>query len=249
MTNLEIITVAETPSTSSLMATEGASLPHGAIISAVGQTAGRGQRGNSWEAEPGKNLTFSMMLRSPRPDAAEQFIVSQMVALGIVDALDTILPGRDISIKWPNDIYVGDRKICGILLECSLSGRTLSRAIAGIGINVNQDLFRSDAPNPVSVRQLTGVDTPLDPLLRLVAVKILSRLSTPVTAWDALREAYHGRLYRRGVTARYRHVAEGREFDGRLESVAPTGHLTLVETPSGVTHTFAFKEVEFVVRP
>ena len=113
------------------------------------QTAGRGQRGNTWESAVGENLTFSILFKPSNFLSTRQFELSQVVALGVVGYLAT--HGIEAKLKCPNDIYVGDKKICGILIENVLSGATLSVCIAGIGINLNQKIFRSDAPNPTSV--------------------------------------------------------------------------------------------------
>lgn len=113
------------------------------------QTAGRGQRGNTWESAAGENLTFSILFKPSNFLSTRQFELSEVVALGVVNYLAE--KGIEAKIKWPNDIYVGDKKICGILIENVLSGDTLSVCIAGIGINLNQKIFRSDAPNPTSV--------------------------------------------------------------------------------------------------
>ena len=124
---------------------------HGAVIATREQTAGRGQRGNSWEAEPGKNLTFSMLLRPRGLHAARQFELSMVVSLAIADAIDALLPqGVRTAVKWPNDIYIGMEKVCGILIENRLAGPFIEYSVAGIGININQRRFLSDAPNPTS---------------------------------------------------------------------------------------------------
>ncbi len=131
--------------------------PHGYVLMAREQTAGRGQRGNSWEAAPGMNVTMSVMLRPQGLPAAAQFAISEAVAMGVVDLLDSL--GVDgARVKWPNDIYVGDRKVCGILIENSLCGTIVGRSVAGVGLNVNQREFVGGAPNPVSLRQLLGRD-------------------------------------------------------------------------------------------
>ncbi|MCF0173541.1 MAG: biotin--[acetyl-CoA-carboxylase] ligase, partial [Bacteroidales bacterium] len=123
-------------------------------IVAIEQTAGKGQRGNRWESAPGENLTFSTMLK-PRGFAAERaWLISQSVSLGICDFLH--IKGLEAKIKWPNDIYVEDRKICGILIENSISGTLLSSSIVGIGLNVNQLSFSEDIPNPISMAMVTG---------------------------------------------------------------------------------------------
>lgn len=242
-----IITVDSTPSTNSLLASMALKAPHGTVVSAVAQTAGRGQRGNSWEAEPGRNLTFSLLLKDTGIDAAEQFIISQMVALGVAETLAGLLPDREVEVKWPNDIYVGDRKICGILIECSLSGREVSRAICGIGINVNQLEFLSDAPNPVSLRQLTGLTYPLGPLLEDVTSRILTLAAAPRGEWPGLRARYERRLYRSEGFHPFREASSGRKFDGKIVGIAPTGHITIADSEHPDTPaTYAFKEVVFL---
>lgn len=125
------------------------------------QIGGRGQRGNSWEAAPGKNLTLSLMFRPEGLRPAQQFSISEAVALGVCDLLAE--HGIAAKIKWPNDIYVADSKIAGILIEHSLMGTGFQYTIAGIGLNVNQTTFLSDAPNPVSMAQLTAPATEYNP--------------------------------------------------------------------------------------
>ena len=109
------------------------------------QTAGKGQRGNSWESEDCRNITFSFVLYPTFIEARRQFILSQIVSLSIKEELDEWTKG--ISIKWPNDIYWNEKKICGILIENDLSGHHIGRSISGIGVNINQGNLSSDAPN------------------------------------------------------------------------------------------------------
>lgn len=206
--------------------------PHGYALMALRQTAGRGQRGNSWEAEPGRNITLSLMLRPTDLDASRQFEVSEAVALGVLDLLrELALP--DVSVKWPNDIYVADRKICGILIENSLTGRMISRSIAGIGLNVNQTEFHSDAPNPVSIRQLTGREVPIRELAETMVAKILARLDRGDNHADYLRN-----LWRREGEHLWQ-TPDGQRFRASVVTVSPDGHLYLSNCP----RPFAFKEV------
>ncbi len=206
--------------------------PHGFALMALRQTAGRGQRGNSWEAEPGRNITLSLMLRPRDLDASRQFEVSEAVALGILDLLREL--GIDgVSVKWPNDIYVADRKICGILIENTLSGRQIARSIAGIGLNVNQTEFRSDAPNPVSLTQLTGQQYPIRDLAERMVSKILARLDRGDNHAD-----YLANLWRRTGTHLWQ-TPDGKKFPASIVDVLPSGHLLLSSRPT----PFAFKEI------
>lgn len=206
--------------------------PHGYALMALRQTAGRGQRGNTWEAEPGRNITLSLMLRPHDLDATRQFEVSEAVALGILDLLREL--GIDgVSVKWPNDIYVSDRKICGILIENALSGSKIARSIAGIGLNVNQTEFRSDAPNPVSIRQLTGREHPIIELAEAMVAKILARLDRGDNHAD-----YLANLWRRSGEYLWQ-TPDGTRFRASIQGVDPDGHLRLTGCPT----PFAFKEV------
>ena len=128
------------------------------VVSALEQTKGRGQRGNRWSSQPGENLTFSLVVKDFRIKANEQSAISQATALSLVD----LLSRHEIKarIKWPNDIYAGDEKICGILIENSLKGSAIDWSIIGIGLNVNQTAFPKDLPNPTSMKLCTGISNP-----------------------------------------------------------------------------------------
>lgn len=241
---MEIVRLTECPSTNAALAAL-ADAPEGTVVVCHRQTAGRGQRGNSWEAEPGRNLTFSALLRPEGLGAARQFLLSMSVALAIADALDAVLeqagaPERT-RIKWPNDIYVGDRKICGILIENKLQGAEIERAIVGVGVNVNQRRFVSDAPNPVSLIAFTGVELPLEPLL----VDIVERLEDyrrDIADADALTRRYMARMYRNDGQPHRFVEPGGTPFEARIIAVAPDGMLTLSNA-----RTYAFKEIAFVI--
>ena len=147
-------------------------LPHGYCISADFQTAGHGQATNHWESEDGKNLLFSLLLRPSVIPASEQFVITEIVTLAIINALQDYIRQR-ITIKWPNDIYVGDKKLCGILIENALCGPTIDTCIVGIGININQELFTSNAPNPISLKQLNGRDNDREEIFEEIYQNIL----------------------------------------------------------------------------
>ncbi|WP_300934606.1 biotin--[acetyl-CoA-carboxylase] ligase [uncultured Muribaculum sp.] len=216
--------------------------PSGTVIAARCQNAGRGQRGNTWEAEPGKNLSFSMLIKPNGIPARCQFRISQAVALAIVSVLRPMLPGSKISIKWPNDIYADNKKICGILIENTLIGAEIAHCIAGIGINVNQAVFLSDAPNPVSIIQLTKQETALEPLLEKLASQILLYLTHDA---ETLHNQYMNSLWRKN-NSRYRDVSTGREFEAEITDIGPMGHMTLTDT-NGRQLTYAFKEVAAIL--
>ncbi|MDE7154069.1 MAG: biotin--[acetyl-CoA-carboxylase] ligase [Muribaculaceae bacterium] len=245
---MKIIELAQTPSTNSWLTDNADSLPTDTVVVSHDQTAGRGQRGNSWEAEPGKNLTFSILLRPDFVKASEQFFISRAVSVGIVRVLERFVHGsEEAAIKWPNDIYVGSQKIAGILIENSLMGEHIERSIVGIGLNVNQLQFLSDAPNPVSIIHLTGEEMALEPLLREVVSSILSHIEMLRTAEGRARVTsdYDAVLWRRDGFYPYI-TAAGEEFSAEIVGIAPDGMLTLRDS-EGQLRRFAFKEVHFVI--
>ena len=218
----------ETHSTSSLLReTYDDSLPHLFTIRTDFQTAGRGQAGNSWESEKGKNLLFSTLLRYPEVEAANQWRLSMLVAVAVREAITSILSPlasrlSPITIKWPNDIYYNDQKLVGILIENTLSGRQIAYTIAGVGINVNQTQWLSNAPNPVSMKQITGEEYDMENLLNAF-LEAIQRWETAST--EQLREEYIKHLYRR--TGWHSYVE-------REVSVAPTNIQLSAQTADGV---------------
>ena len=234
--------IAETTSTNDLAREE--RYGHGDVICAERQTAGRGQRGHTWTSPEGVNLLFSVVLCPTFLPAGEQFLLSQAVALALVDTLGTC--GIDARIKWTNDIYVGDMKICGILIENSFSANRIDRAIVGIGINVNQTEFRSDAPNPVSMAMLTGRTYDLGNLLGDVTRHIIETFDSYEAAPDDddLSRRYHARLWRRHGLHRWHDALTGEDITAAMRDVALTGHLTLDTDPP---RTYAFKEISAIL--
>ena len=218
----------ETHSTSSLLReTYDDSLPHLFTIRTDFQTAGRGQAGNSWESEKGKNLLFSTLLRYPEVEAANQWRLSMLVAVAVREAITSILSPlasrlSPITIKWPNDIYYNDQKLVGILIENTLSGRQIAYTIAGVGINVNQTQWLSNAPNPVSMKQITGEEYDVENLLNAF-LEAIQRWETAST--EQLREEYIKHLYRR--TGWHPYLA-------REVSVAPTNIQLSAQAADGV---------------
>lgn len=209
--------------------------PHGFALMAREQTAGRGQRGNSWEAAPGLNITLSLMLRPRALPAARQFDLSRAVALGVADLLVSLAIGG-VAVKWPNDVYVGNDKICGILIENTLSGANIAASVAGIGLNVNQTEFLSPAPNPTSLAAITGRTFDCIELARRMIACITARLEmTPARN----RSDYRAMLWRGSGVWTWR-TPDGTRFEAAVADVLPSGHLILSSHPS---RPFAFKEV------
>lgn len=211
------------------------------------QTAGKGQRGNSWEAEIGMNLLFSIVLYPDAIRANEQFIISQVVSLAVADYIRYKIDEidiNDITIKWPNDIYWQEKKLCGILIENSLIEDKIKESVIGIGININQTEFISNAPNPVSLKQITGRDYDLQFLMKGIQSNIIeyykqlqhnqTKLTTQYKSILFRNQGYH--IFNDGIT----------NFTARIKDLEPSGILIL-ETKEGIERNFAFKEVRYIL--
>ena len=238
--DFKIIHIDETDSTNRWLRDYTSPLPAGEYVTVVTdyQTAGKGCGSNSWESERGKNLTFSMLIHPEGIPANEQFRITETVSVALCETLEPHINNK-VEIKWPNDIYVGDRKICGILIENRLQGATIRDSIIGIGLNVNQRVFLSDAPNPVSMYQLTEQETDLEALLQ----QFLAVFGC-VAERDSTGSDYRDRLYRKGRESFYEDQT-GR-FKATLTDVLPDGRLVLHDE-TGQERIYAFKEVRFVV--
>ena len=214
---------------------------HGDVLVVREQTAGRGQRGNTWEAEPGRNLTFSVMLRPHAIRPADAFLLSMLTARAIACTLSRIL-GVDVQLKWPNDIYVGDRKLAGILIENTFSGSLYDRAVLGVGLNVNQTVFISDAPNPVSMAQIAGREFLLDTVLEAIVADIVDAVDSfhPDVDSAALVGDYNAMLWRRDGVHLWHDNLTGEDLRASIARVEPSGHLVLATIPE---RRYAFKEI------
>ena len=241
------IKVSQTASTNTYLSRLAATLPGGTVIYTPSQTAGRGQKGNSWESEDGKNLTFSLLLKRPPVKARDQFYLSEAAALAVVEAL-TEAAGEGFTVKWPNDVYWQDKKVCGMLIENSLNGTDIATCIVGIGINVNQERFLSDAPNPVSLINITGHEHDLDALLRRVCSRIeelVGSLGEDKARAD-LHQRYMEALYRNDGQQHPYEDAAGNRFMASVADIAPDGTLTLLHE-DGTPHNYLFKEVRHII--
>lgn len=241
----EIIHIRETNSTNNylkeLLLTK--SVEEGTVVWADFQSAGKGQRGNGWESEAEKNILFSIVLFPSFVKAGEQFILSQIVSLAVANCLQEYAEG--ISIKWPNDIYWNEKKICGILLENTILEDNIGYSVAGIGININQENFRSDAPNPVSLKQITSRDYNLEEILKTVVDNInVYYQQIKIGNADHLVKQYKESLFRKEGYHLYND--EGSNFLARIQDVNSSGILIL-KTKEGEERHFAFKEVKYII--
>ena len=208
------------------------------VVVADYQTAGKGCGSNSWESERGKNLTFSMLIHPNEIPANEQFRITEITSVAMCETLERY-GCNEVSIKWPNDIYVGDKKICGMLIENRLQGSTIKDSIIGIGLNVNQREFKSDAPNPVSLYQLLGQETNLEELLKAFLDAFDSSYNSKTTCFT-----YKEMLFRKGKDSLYKDKTTC--FAATLTDVLPDGRLLLVDQ-EGQERLYAFKEVQFII--
>jgi len=217
-------------------------LPEGFVVRTDFQTKGKGQGTNRWESAKGKNLLFSLLLRPVHIPIEEQFLISQFVSLGIIDSLRRLFPeaASGFSIKWPNDIYWHNQKTGGILIENAWQGGKITSSIIGIGLNVNQKQFYSDAPNPVSLLQITGKRFSRKALLK----NMLTAIEYYYVNFDAelIRKNYHQALFRKEGFHSFR--SDNLIFDAEIVEVANDGKLILKEK-TGKISGYYFKEVEF----
>jgi BirA family biotin operon repressor/biotin-[acetyl-CoA-carboxylase] ligase len=218
-------------------------LPEGTVIMAESQYAGRGQQQNKWSSEPGKNLTFSLLLYPAFLPVASQFDLTRVISLGAYDALKPLLGDR-LKIKWPNDIYYGDKKLGGMLIENSIQGNQIKQAIIGIGLNVNQADFPDWVPNPTSIFQILQRNEDLQVLL--------SQICNNIEAWYLklragksflVRETYLSRLY--WLNELHSFKSNDGSFEGKITGVRDAG-LLVVENNKEVETEFNFKEIEFL---
>lgn len=237
-------------------ASSGTLLPHLFTLCTFRQTAGRGQRGNGWESEPDKNISFTTVLDSSQLPAERLWQLSMLASVSVAEALRTY--GLAAEVKWPNDIYVGDLKICGILIENVLLGNRICCSLAGIGVNVNQEVFVSNAPNPTSMKLLSGREFDKKEVLS----RILSEMERlwPLVLDDShtLHERFMQLLYRREGLWRWREAApsvapmmiareeDASDFLASIEGVSEQGQL-LLRREDGSLSAYSFKEVKYII--
>jgi BirA family biotin operon repressor/biotin-[acetyl-CoA-carboxylase] ligase len=214
------------------------------VVSADGQTAGKGMGSNTWESEVGKNLTFSLALGVDFLPAGRQFLLSEAVALGLVQALDALLPSEKLLIKWPNDIYYENRKLAGILINSTIKANMMDVSIIGIGLNVNQMQFQNWPTHPVSMKMIAGKDFELQPLLEQIAEHIIIKVEQLKYNSTTIEQDYLKRLFRYRTWADYE--VEGRTMQLFITGIDPFGRLLLVDE-TNKTYCFDIKEIKFLL--
>lgn len=217
----------------------------GLVVCAREQTAGKGMASNVWESAPGKNLTFSMGVDLPFMKAEEQFMLSQAVPLGLLDVLDRWLPSEQLTVKWPNDLLFGNRKLCGILINSTIHGMDMGVSVIGIGLNVNQMQFQDWPTHPVSMKMILGKDVELEPLLSRLVAAVEHRIQSLRTAEGVARikEDYLRRLYR------YHQWGFFETHDGTVklfvDGIDAFGRL-IASDEAGESRVYDIKEIKFV---
>ena len=213
------------------------------VVAAVEQFAGRGQRGNRWLSKPGDNLTFSLLLRPEGLPARDVMSITFLASVVIRDWLRE--EGAPAVIKWPNDLYVGNRKICGMLIENGFAEGRVAWSVIGIGINLNQTRFPGELVNPVSLKRITGKEH--DPKSALERICQLFELRLPALSGDRthLYEDYCEGLFQAGLPRPYRDLLTEEEFTGTIKGVTREGRLLLDR--DGTLVSYAFKEVGYIL--
>ena len=213
------------------------------VSAALSQEKGRGQADHKWFATPGKNLTFTIILKPRGFAATDALFLTRITTLSLLSYLSA--KGIEARIKWPNDIYWHDSKISGTIIDTAISGKVICQCIYGIGININQRVFTGDAPNPVSLCTIVGHDVGRDGVME----KFLHRLENRMDAlekhrYDDVTAEYVGSLYRRSGFFEYEDCC-GR-FSAEIVGVMPNGHLVLCDS-DGKRRDYELKEVKFII--
>ena len=232
---MEIIKLSDTASTNDYLL--GLNTDQDLCVVTDYQSAGKGMGTNTWESEPGKNLLFSILLHPTWLPINKQYLLSMAEAVAIVEVL-----GKGFEIKWPNDIYYGDKKLSGTRIDINLQGSSLKDVIIGTGINVNQEVFLSDAPNPISLKNITGQEHDRDILLRDILERFYIYYKKVQDSPQEVVRLYHEKLYRK--VGFHTYADKDGTFQAEIVSVAENGIITLRRNDGTLSH-YEFKELRF----
>jgi len=219
-------------------------IPEGAVVMAKQQTEGRGQAGERWLSEPGKNLLLSFVFYPVFLSPQNLFSLSKAFSLGVCDGIKQITELKP-KIKWPNDIYIGDKKAGGLLIENSIRNPQVNHTILGVGINVNQLNFSAELPNPVSLKMISGTDYSIETCFSVICNSIERRyLQLKTGHEDQIHEDYLSVIYRLGEFHEFENDHE--RFKAKITAIAEDGRI-LMKRDTGVIERYDFKKVRFVV--
>lgn len=220
-------------------------LPEGSIIYAASQQKGRGTGDNKWESQPGKNITLSFVFYPLFLELSKQFVINKVVALAVYDFVLGYLSSSEVKIKWPNDIYVDDKKIAGILIENSIIGNEFQNCIAGIGVNINQEKFVSNAPNPVSLKNITKKDYNIYECIDRLFICMAKRYKMLENEhYDTINDDYINALYRYDKFAEY--MVDNKKINARICGIGETGMLRVFTIDNKFLEC-DFKEISFII--
>ena len=215
----------------------------GTVISTYRQTHGRGQIGRKWEGEPDKNIAISLILYPSFLDVRQQFLLNQGMALAVADFLSEYAP-KAVKVKWPNDIYLEDKKVAGILIQNTVSGSRFQSSVVGVGVNVNQEIFPPVLPNPTSLKLKTGREYDLRTLISALCHYLEARYLQVKSGQVAqLKSDYLEQLYRRGQPTVF-HPSGGPPFKGSIQGVDEAGKL-LIEKENGERAAFDLQSIKY----
>lgn len=238
----KILALPECESTNSLMVSlsQNKTLDEGTVIITENQTKGRGQAGNKWVSEPGANITFSILLKPTFLEPSNQFYLNIAVGLGLCHAISDSIDDK-VWLKWPNDIMVNSKKVCGVLIENQIQGQTLSQSIVGIGLNLNQTNF--DWPMATSLRILAGREFDKVKIFETILVRLEAYYNLLLKRkFSKLKEEYYSVLYWKGEKRQFE--TKGESMKGIITGVDEVGKL-MVDV-EGEIRSYNFKEIKFI---
>jgi BirA family transcriptional regulator, biotin operon repressor / biotin---[acetyl-CoA-carboxylase] ligase len=214
----------------------------GTVIWAMSQTQGKGQGDHSWLSEPGMNLTFSLILRPLFLEPERQFLLNKALALGLHDFISSRIPAIHFRFKWPNDLYGSGKKLAGMLINNTISGNEYAIAVAGFGLNVNQECFPPELPNALSMRNLTGIRYDLAAELNHLLACLSARYLELQTGYEqTISDDYRNLLLGADELLKFSH--EGTEFIGIIRGVDEFGRIE-IGLPDGRREVFAHGEIQ-----
>jgi BirA family biotin operon repressor/biotin-[acetyl-CoA-carboxylase] ligase len=243
---MQLIEIKETPSTNLHIKQNRSSFKHGDCVFTHNQTAGRGQAGNSWHTESGKNMTASLLLEWYKLPIEKRFTISQMIAISILSELKTLLPNKNVQIKWPNDVLVDGKKIAGILIENNFHNKYISESIIGVGLNINQTDFSTLLPKQItSLKSELGISQSIEQIILRICQSILDEYNSGmINHPSSINRIYLNNLYRFEEWAKYKD--KNGTFEGKIITLLPDGRISILHQSDRQAYFYDIKEVEFL---